>query len=114
MNQIVILGRLGKDPKQAKSDKLMATFDVASNVAEGKVVWFHILVFDASAKIALRFLRKGSRVQVIGRVIPSDNGISVVAANLQVIDWPARNQDPNTESPEEASGVWWESEDTPY
>lgn len=74
---ISVLGNLGSTPETRVSDKgtLSATFSLASNTvrnsAEGpvkKTEWYRVIAFGKQAETLARYVRKGSRLCVQGRL----------------------------------------------
>lgn len=74
---ISLIGNLGKAPETKITDNgtLIATFSMASNTvrngAEGKVEktdWFRVTAFGRQAETLARYVRKGSRLYVQGRL----------------------------------------------
>lgn len=74
---ISLIGNLGKEPETRISENgtLVASFSIASNSfknsAEGKVQktdWFRVIAFGKQAETLARFVRKGSRLCVQGRL----------------------------------------------
>jgi len=74
VNQIVIIGNLGKDPelKYTANGKAVVNFSVAvtEKFGEGKekTEWFNIVAWEKLAEICGKYLRKGSPVYLNGRV----------------------------------------------
>lgn len=71
-NKIIIEGRLTQDPtrKSTRDGKTFAAFSVACN-RDGKNAaadFFEVICFDRQAENALKYLQKGSRVLVDGRM----------------------------------------------
>ena len=77
-NQVQLIGRLGKDPevKQFEDGKTKASMSVATNGyyldKEGERVentqWHHVVTWGNNAKIAEKYLKKGSELAVQGRL----------------------------------------------
>ncbi len=74
---ISIIGNLGKTPETKITDNgtLVASFSMASNSfrnsAEGRVEktdWFRVTAFGKQAETLARYVRKGSRLYVQGRL----------------------------------------------
>jgi single-strand DNA-binding protein len=78
LNKVQIIGHLGKDPEiRTTSDgKTMATLSVATseswNNASGekqeKTEWHRVVIFGKLAEIAQKYLRKGSKVYLEGKL----------------------------------------------
>ena len=81
MNSIIISGNLGQDPiiRSTQSGKKVANFSVAvrrrvAKDANGNVPtdWLNVTVWGNTAEFAEKYLRKGTRVLVEGR-LQTDN-----------------------------------------
>lgn len=73
MNQIVLVGRIGKDPeiRTTQGGKTCASFTLATDSGYGdnkKTDWHSIVCFDRSAEVVNKYLKKGSGCAVIGRL----------------------------------------------
>lgn len=79
VNKVMLLGHLGKDPliKQMSNGKNMATFSLATSESwkdkagqwQNKTEWHNVVVMnDALANIASKYLQKGSKVFVEGKI----------------------------------------------
>ncbi|MGE0247719.1 MAG: single-stranded DNA-binding protein [Pyrinomonadaceae bacterium] len=92
---ISLMGNLGRTPETRISDNgtLIATFPMASNsvrnTAEGQIKktnWFRVTAFGKQAETLARYLRKGSRLCVQGRLTFSPwlnrNGEPQVSADV--------------------------------
>ena len=69
----MLIGRLGRDPeiKHTQSGKPICTFTLAtdSGYGEGKKTdWHSVTVFDKTAENCAKFLQKGSKAYVEGRI----------------------------------------------
>jgi single-strand DNA-binding protein len=76
-SQTILVGRLGKDPESREVGNTTVTnFSVATDYSfknrEGEwtkeTEWHNITVWAAQAKACAQYLKKGSLVQVIGRI----------------------------------------------
>jgi single-strand DNA-binding protein len=73
MNQITIVGTLGKDPELRFSANglAIANFSVATNYGKDEkktTTWHYVTVFGEMGEHVAESLRKGSRVIVVGRL----------------------------------------------
>jgi single-strand DNA-binding protein len=77
MNRAILLGRLGKDPQSKKSKGgPMCFFSMATSEkhtgrdreAYEEVEWHQVVVFGKFAESCMKFLRKGSKVLVEGKI----------------------------------------------
>ncbi|MCH2046125.1 MAG: single-stranded DNA-binding protein [Saprospiraceae bacterium] len=74
-NKIRLLGHLGKDPIsfKSKNDLLIVRFSIATNEGYGshkkkKTLWHEIVAFGKTAELALKLLKKGSKVFLEGKL----------------------------------------------
>lgn len=77
--KIIIIGNLGKDPetRNTPAGKVVTSFNVATNRewtngAGEKVketAWFRVTTWDKSAEACGKYLKKGSKVAVEGRLV---------------------------------------------
>ena len=77
MNNISIVGRVGRDPelKWTKDQKPVVTFSVATDHGKDdfkKTTWHNVVCFDSLAENVAQSIVKGSRVIVAGRLDISD------------------------------------------
>lgn len=73
LNKVMIIGNLGKDPelRYTASGKAVASFSVAVTSKFGdkeETTWFNIVVWDKVADICAKYLKKGSKVYLEGRM----------------------------------------------
>ena len=75
MNKVIFLGRLGKDPevRYGGNDHVVASFSLAVDRKykrdnEPTVDFFNLVAFGKTAEFCEKYLRKGSRVSVVGHV----------------------------------------------
>ncbi|MGD9630667.1 MAG: single-stranded DNA-binding protein [Pyrinomonadaceae bacterium] len=116
---ISLMGNLGRTPETRISDNgtLIATFPMASNsvrnTAEGQIKktnWFRVTAFGKQAETLARYLRKGSRLCVQGRLTFSPwlnrNGEPQVSADVVLQEFqfvPGGRRDENGETVESAA-----------
>lgn len=77
-NKITLIGNLGRDPelKHLDNQKVVATFSLATNETttdkngdkRTETEWFNIEMWDNQAKIAEKYLKKGSQVYIEGKL----------------------------------------------
>lgn len=72
-NQVILIGRLGKDPELRFSQNGMpiSTFSIAvEEFGGGKSTtqWFNIVAFEKLAETCEKYLVKGQEIQVVGRI----------------------------------------------
>ncbi len=79
MNKVILMGNVGTDPQIRYVDtRPIATFRLATNepprrAPDGSTVeqppeWHNIVMWDASAEIAEKYIRKGTRLLIEGRL----------------------------------------------
>lgn len=68
MNQIIITGNLGEDPKDfyTPDGVAISSFPVAFKSGKDKTSWIRVSCYNKLAEVALRCLHKGARVGVNG------------------------------------------------
>ena len=90
-NRISIIGNLGRDPSLSltRDEKKVCRFSVAVNERFGSretTEWFQIVVFDKLAELCNQYLRKGSLIDVEGRVetrtVESAKGERLIVVNV--------------------------------
>jgi single-strand DNA-binding protein len=75
-NQVILLGNLGKNPKVLKEENSFAQLSMATTKkyknAKGELQeitqWHRVYVSNGTGKAAMEYLKKGSRVHVIGEL----------------------------------------------
>jgi single-strand DNA-binding protein len=82
LNKAMIIGNLGRDPevRYLQSGQAVANFTVATNERykdkEGewqeKAEWHRVVIFDKLAEVAGKYLNKGSRIYIEGRLQTRD------------------------------------------
>lgn len=70
VNQVVFVGNLVKDPEayETKSNGTIARFCIAVNREKDQVDYFPVITFKGTAKAVMDYLKKGSKVCVIGQM----------------------------------------------
>lgn len=107
MNQVVLIGRLAKDPElrfTAGSGKAVATFTLAVDRGFGKdkqADFFRVVVWDKLGELCANYLAKGRQVAIQGRLqnnnYETQSGekrysTEVVATNVQFLDRGNKNE----------------------
>lgn len=100
LNKIIISGRLTKDPelRKTQSNKSVANFTVAINHKYNKEVtdYFNCIAWEKTADIVEKFLGKGNRVFVSGRMesrtYDKSDGTKMqiwelIVEDIEPIDW---------------------------
>jgi len=94
--KIIIVGSLGAEPvsKVTPQGKAVSQFNVAVNDTKDLVTWFKVVAFEGQAENCNKYLHKGSKVLVEGRLkfdkYTDKNGIektghSVVASQVKFL-----------------------------
>lgn len=79
MNKVILMGNAGKDPQIRYIDgRALAEFSLATNepprrTAKGveipeRTEWHNIVMWDAQAEFAEKYIRKGSRLLIEGKL----------------------------------------------
>lgn len=70
--QVVLIGRLGKDPEQRYTPeaKAVTNFDIAVDGGKGQTMWVRIIAWEKLAENCNLYLNKGKLVQVVGVLTP--------------------------------------------
>ncbi len=70
MNHSILIGNLGDDPKSyfTPDGVQIVTFDLAFRSGKDKTSWIRISCFKKTAELAIKYLHKGARVGVDGRL----------------------------------------------
>ncbi len=79
MNKVILMGNAGKDPEiRYIGTRPVATFSLATNerprrLADGSEVperteWHNIVMFDSAAETAEKYIRKGTRLLIEGKI----------------------------------------------
>lgn len=73
MNKVILIGNLGRAPetKTTQNGKTVCTFSVATNERRGgqdSTEWHNIVAWDKTAELCQRYLTKGSKVGIEGRI----------------------------------------------
>jgi len=71
---VTLIGRLCSDPvlRHTKSEKAVATIRVAVNPPEGDATFHSVVVWERTAEVVCKYLRKGRAVEVVGRLQQRD------------------------------------------
>ncbi len=127
MNKAHILGRVGQDIelKKMQSGDSVANFSVAitekwndKNTGEKKEAteWVNVVIFGKAADFAEKFVRKGNRVMVEGKIktrsweqdgqkkYTTEVVVQNFGGSLTIIDWPDEGQKANPQAPTDNHG----------
>lgn len=73
MMQIMVLGNLGKDPKEladTDSGTRRCSFSVAARINREESQWFDVLCYGGTADAVMNYKKKGDQVVITGRLQP--------------------------------------------
>src|SRR5437588_54636 len=71
LNQIMLIGRLGKDPEQLKvtgEGKAYIQFSLAVDQGKNQTMWLSVTAWEKQAEIVEKYARKGTPVFVQGKL----------------------------------------------
>lgn len=78
VNKVILIGNLGADPevRHLDSNRVVANFRIATNETyndrngekKTETEWFNIEMWDNQAKVAEKYLRKGSQIFIEGKL----------------------------------------------
>lgn len=119
MNQLTIIGRMGKDPEisSTQSGKQLAKFSVAvtRQYEKEKSDWFNVTVWGKSAEYVSNYLGKGRLVAVTGRIESREyegkTYWDVTAESVQGLDRPRDDDQSGYTSSSSGSA---QTEEEPY
>ena len=70
LNQTIIVGHLGDDPKEFFSAEGVAvtSFDLAFQAAKKKTCWIKVVTFQKLAELCTKHLHKGAKIAIAGQL----------------------------------------------
>lgn len=74
LNKIMIIGHLGKDPERKNENMVIFSVAVGEKYKDKngstieKVIWFNCVAFNKTAELCEKYLNKGSKVLVEGKI----------------------------------------------
>ena len=94
--RLILVGNATDDAKQVTSERSGVTFtafDVGVSDGKDRTVFFPIIVFGHHGEAVAKYVTKGRRILVDGRVSLSDKGrISVIADQVRLGSEPSANR----------------------
>lgn len=101
MNKVILLGRAGADPEVRDGTVKVATFSLATTYFKGEgqegTEWHRIKVFGKMADTVERFVRKGHRVAIEGRVHTEKYNdkyfTDIIVERLEIVDFPPKTDE---------------------
>lgn len=126
MLKTFMIGNLGGDPesRMVQSGEVSVSFQIAVNNGRGRApTWVKVTAWDQLGSICAQYLRKGSKVAVVGR--PSArawmgaNGVlhatlEVTAAEVEFLSGKNDEQNPDEGADAESGYAPADPEDRPY
>ena len=109
LNNINIAGNLGEDPNSfftPNEGTHIVTFNLAFNSYKDKVGWIKIKCFNKLAEVAEKYLSKGARIAVTGRLEQNSwetesgekrTAFSITASEIEFIRTSKQNAESNTD-----------------
>lgn len=116
MNKVTLLGRVGKDPDVRKLEwGTVAGFSLATDESykdkDGnkveKTEWHNITCKGGLADVVERYVMKGNRVMVEGKIQMREyekdgdkhRFYEIIAHGIEIIDWPEKSEKPIKQEP---------------
>jgi len=117
LNKIMLIGNLGRDPElQVKSDgtpftrfslAVSRTYKTANGEKREETEWFNVVAWRQLAETCERYLHKGSKVYIEGRLqqrkYTDKNGIERTAVEVIASDVQFLDRKPSSKADEETS-----------
>ena len=98
LNQLMVIGRLGKDPDELKvtaEGKPYIQFSLAVDQGKSDTLWLQVTAWDKTAEAVEKYARKGTQVFVQGKLLVHNykdkqqkerTSVEVNASNVQILD----------------------------
>lgn len=113
VNKVILIGNLGRDPevRHLEGGKVVANFSLAtSEKVNGNEVteWHNIVVWNKGAEIAEKYLKKGSKIFVEGKIRSRNwedkdknkrTTVEILCDNFQMLDGRREGADPSYQKP---------------
>ncbi len=96
LNKVMLIGNLGKDPEMrtTSSGKAVTNFTMATQNGFGENAtpeWHTVTLWEKKAEAAAKYLKKGSKVYVEGRIqtrkYEDKEGVTKYATEIQAYDF---------------------------
>lgn len=93
MNNVQLIGRLGKDPEARTTGGGTAVVNVSLAVSkrikngEDQTTWVRLVLWDKLAQVVLQYCRKGSQIAIVGELQARDylkDGVSRTITEVRV------------------------------
>lgn len=92
INQVTLLGRVGKDPEihYTNNNKAVAMFSIATNeLGKDKTTWHNVKAWEQKAELVEKYVKKGDLLFVQGRIEYTEKDgkhyTAVVIQNMQFL-----------------------------
>lgn len=87
--QLILIGHVGRKPEMryTPGGKAVADFSLAVNEQKDVTQWFKVICWEKTAEIADKYLDKGSKVMVVGKIEdprPYTNKSGELACTIEV------------------------------
>lgn len=98
MNKVILMGRAGADPEITKNGTGSFSLATSFKKSNGEEVteWHRIKVFGKTAEIADRYIRKGARVLIEGRIQTQKwedkYYTDIIVDRLEIVDFPQKSE----------------------
>jgi single-strand DNA-binding protein len=109
MNKIFLIGNVGSDPEfKQTNNSSVSSFSLAVNEKrkvndqyETKATWFKIVHFGKGAEFTQKFIKKGMKIHIEGKVEVSTysandgsqrQSMSIIAENINIFDKIEKNE----------------------
>ena len=98
LNQVMFIGRLGKDPDELKitaEGKPYIQFSLAVDQGKSDTLWLQVTAWDKTAEAVEKYARKGTAVYVQGKLQINKykdkqqvehTWVEISASNVQILD----------------------------
>jgi single-strand DNA-binding protein len=68
MNKVILSGRLTRDPESKEASVTVVRFGLAVDRRKGETDFFNVTAFGKTAEAVEKYLRKGTKVVISGRI----------------------------------------------
>lgn len=99
INQVTLLGRVGKDPeiRYTTSNKAVAMFSIATNeLGKDATTWHNVKAWEKQAELCEQYVKKGDLLFVQGRIEYSEKDgkyyTAIVIQNMKFLSSKSGNQ----------------------
>lgn len=113
INQVTLLGRVGKDPeiRYTPNNKAVAMFSIATNeLGKDATTWHNVKAWEKQAELCEQYIKKGDLLFVQGRIEYSEKDgkhyTAIVIQNMKFLSSKGGNQSgvSNKEPPKPPTG----------